>query len=72
MNIAQWLKQVAQADPKRPALFSGMRQIADYSQFDHRAAQVAAWLRLAGIKSGDHIALYLKNLPNYMILLYGV
>ena len=72
MNIAQWLKQVAQENPKRPALFVGMRQIADYGQFDHRAAQVAAWLRQAGIQPGDHIALYLKNLPDYLILLYGV
>ena len=72
MNIAQWLKQVAHADPKRPALFAGMRQIADYGQFDQRAAQVAAWLLQAGIQPGDHIALYLKNQPDYLILLYGV
>ena len=72
MNIGQWLKQVAQADPKRPALFAGMRQIADYGQFDQRAAQVGAWLRQAGIQPGDRIALYLKNQPDYLILLYGV
>jgi len=72
MSIGQWLKQVAQADPKRPALFAGMRQIADYGQFDQRAAQVGAWLRQAGIQPGDRIALYLKNQPDYLILLYGV
>ena len=60
MNIAQWLKQVAHADPKRLALFAWMRQIADYGQFDQRAAQVAGWLLRAGIQLGDHIALYLK------------
>ena len=71
MNIALWLRRTARAHPQRPALFSGKQQIASYAQFDHRAAQIAAGLTAVGIKAGDRIALYLKNIPEYMSLLYG-
>ena len=71
MNIALWLRRTARAHPQRPALFAGKQQIASYAQFDHRAAQIAAGLTAVGIKAGDRIALYLKNIPEYMSLLYG-
>ena len=71
MNISLWLQRMAQAYPQRPALFVGVQQIADYGQFEHRSAQAAAWFKDAGIRPGDRIALYLTNVPEYLILLYG-
>ena len=71
MNISLWLQRMAQAYPQRPALFVGVQQIADYGQFEHRSAQAAAWFKAAGIRPGDRIALYLTNVPEYLILLYG-
>lgn len=71
MNISLWLQRMARAHPQRPALFVGVRQIANYGQFDHCAAQAAAWFKASGIQVGDRIALHLTNVPEYLILLYG-
>lgn len=72
MNIAQWLYRQAQADGARPALFLGKRQVADYGSFHTRAAALAGWLASRGIGPGDRVALFMKNCPDYLIVLYGI
>ena len=72
MNIAEWLLRTAQRAPDRPALFLGKTCIADYAQFHRRAGQVAAWLGAQGVASGDRVALFLANHPDFLLLLYGI
>ena len=72
MNIALWLRRMAQVRGASPALFHGVEQIADYAAFDRRAGQMARWLGDAGVRPGDRVALWFKNHPDYLILLYGI
>ncbi|MBQ4824973.1 AMP-binding protein [Leisingera sp. HS039] len=72
MNIAVWLQRMAAAEAARPALFLGQEQIADYSGFHTRAASVAGWLQMQGVRPGDRVGIFMKNCPDYLITLYGI
>jgi len=72
MNIAFWLHRSAMTHPERPALFLGREQVADYGTFHKRAAQVAGWLKAQGVAPGDRVAMFMKNSPDYLIVLYGI
>ena len=72
MNLALWLARSAQAGPRRPALFAGQAEVADYGTFDAQARAVAAWLIGQGVGPGDRIALFMKNTPDYLIIFYGI
>lgn len=72
MNIGFWLQRTAAIHPQRPALFLGRELVADYAGFHRRAAQVAAWLVAQGINPGDRVAIFMKNLPDYLIIQYGI
>ncbi len=71
MNLAQSLQRVALADPRRPALFEGSRQVRDYSQLAERAARLAAAFRAAGLQPGDRVAIFMRNHPAYLEVVYG-
>ena len=72
MNLASWLQRRAMADPARPALFRGRDRVADYGAFADRAARLAGWLAAQGIAPGDRVAIFMKNVPDYLIALYGI
>ncbi|MGD1881327.1 MAG: class I adenylate-forming enzyme family protein [Paracoccaceae bacterium] len=72
MNLGLWLKRQAMAAPMRPALFRGVTQIADYRRFDQIAMQLSGWLVDHGVRPGDRVALFMKNVPDYLMLLYGI
>ncbi|WP_299351398.1 AMP-binding protein [uncultured Shimia sp.] len=72
MNIACWLERSAQAEADRPALFLGKDCVATYGDFHAQAMKVAGWLQSQGIKPGDRVGLFMKNLPAYLIAQYGV
>ncbi|MFT6088943.1 class I adenylate-forming enzyme family protein [Sulfitobacter sp.] len=72
MNLAHWLARSAQAGGDRPALFSGETQVATYAEFDAAARAVAGWLQAQGVKSGDRVAIFMKNTPDYLIVFYGI
>lgn len=72
MNISIWLQRQAQTHGARPALFLGRACVADYAGFHARAAAVAGWLEAQGIGPGDRVALFMKNAPEFLVLLYGV
>lgn len=72
MNLAQWLQQRALATPNQPALYLGKEMVADYGGFAARAARVAGWLCAQGVQPGDRVAIYMKNCPDYLIVLYGI
>ena len=72
MNLASWLQRRAMADPARPALFRGRDRVADYGAFADRAARLAGWLAAQGIAPGDRVTIFMKNVPDYLIALYGI
>jgi len=71
MNLGYWLARTAAIHADRPALFLGRKQVADYGEFHARAMAVATELISRGIRPGDRVALFMKNVPEYMIAEYG-
>ncbi len=71
MNIAQWLARTAQITPDRPALHLGTEVLATYGAFHDAAKRVASGLKAQGVAPGDRIALFMKNVPEYLIAEYG-
>jgi long-chain acyl-CoA synthetase len=71
MNLAQTLLRVALADPRRPALYEGDRLLFDYGQLADRVARLAAALREGGLAPGDRVALFMRNHPAYLEVLYA-
>ncbi|MGJ8628388.1 MAG: AMP-binding protein [Sulfitobacter sp.] len=72
MNLAQWLVRRAAMSPDRPALFLGLNQVADYAEFEARARAVAAWLHGQGVVPGDRVGIFMKNVPEYLMVFYGI
>ncbi|ABG32375.1 AMP-dependent synthetase [Roseobacter denitrificans] len=72
MNLAHWLERQAQITPGRPALFLGTECVADYGQFWRDARAVAGWLLAQGVGSGDRVALFMTNVPDYLTVFYGI
>jgi long-chain acyl-CoA synthetase len=71
MNLAHSLRRVALMDPRRPALFEGDRQVRDYGDLAARAAILAAAFAAAGLRPGDRIALFMRNHPAYLEVMYA-
>jgi len=73
MNLAEWLVRTATRRPDAPALMSGENLVATYAQFAAGAARTGAMLvSRYGIEPGDHVAIFMKNSPAYLELLYGI
>ncbi|GAB4352679.1 MAG: long-chain fatty acid--CoA ligase [Oricola sp.] len=72
MNLAFWLERTAAVSGGRPALLHGETVVADYSTFHARAAALAVALGQDGVRSGDRVALFMKNCPEYLVALYGI
>ncbi len=71
MNIAQWLARTAQITPDRPALHLGTQVLASYGALHEAALRIAAGLIAQGVAPGDRVALFMKNVPDYLIAEYG-
>ena len=72
MNLAVWLDRQARAAPERPALFWGKDIVATYGQFAESSGRIADWLRANAVLPGDRVAVFMKNQPDYLRLLYGI
>lgn len=72
MNLAHWLVRRAALSPDRSALFSGQDEVADYAAVEARARAVAGWLQAQGVKPGDRVGIFMKNVPDYLIVFYGI
>ncbi|MFF9038244.1 long-chain fatty acid--CoA ligase [Streptomyces sp. NPDC014892] len=70
-NLAEYLVETAQRQPGRPALRLG-DQVTAYAELDERSARAAALLRAEGVRPGDRVALMLPNVPEFVVLYYGV
>lgn len=71
MNLAHTLRRVALADPRRPALFEGARPLRDYGSFADRVARLAGEFAAGGLQPGDRVAVFMRNHPAYLEVLYG-
>ncbi len=71
MNLAHCLQRIALADPRRPALFEGARLLRDYGALADRVARLAAAFHAAGLQPGDRVALFMRNHPAYLEVLYA-
>lgn len=47
-------------------------QAVSYEQFDHQVHQTAAWLLQQGIQPGDHVAVWLVNRTEWLVLLFAL
>ena len=73
MNIANWLDASARRTPDAPALFYGTELHADYRGFAARARRIGEGLiRAHGISEGDRVAVFLKNCPEVLELIFGI
>src|SRR5690606_15421329 len=72
-NLARLLARTAGSLGDRPALALGPKVLADYRQLAGRAAVLAGALRgRYGLEPGDRVALAMKNVPEYLELLFCV
>ncbi len=70
MNLASHLERWAASRPTHPAvLFEGRR--IDYGELDAAASRLAAALRAHGVAAGDQVALFLPNIPEYLVAYYA-
>ncbi|MDP2734081.1 MAG: AMP-binding protein, partial [Hoeflea sp.] len=73
MNLAEWLVRTAKRHADKPALLLGEDLVATYAEFALHAAQVGASLRSRSrVGPGDRVAIFMKNSPAYLELLYGI
>ncbi len=73
MNLAHWLYQTARTKPKKPAIRFGTDLHADYHTFAANSAAMGTFLKEQhGLAKGDRIALFMKNCPAYLEILYGI
>jgi long-chain acyl-CoA synthetase len=70
-NLAGFLVETAGRQPERPALRLGER-VLTYAELDEYSARAAALLRSEGVRQGDRVALMLPNVPEFVVLYYGV
>ena len=72
MNLSEWLVRTACRSPNAPALLSGKRVVADYTEFTRRVASLASALQARlGIGPGDRVAIVMSNCVEYLELLYA-
>ena len=72
MNLVHLLLRTARWLPARPALAVGRRAVRSYGQMASRVARLAAGFRAKlMLQPGDHVALAMKNCPEYYELLFA-
>lgn len=73
MNLAIWLRRAAHAHGDLPSIGVGSRVIRTFSQSAARVARLATGLRDGlGLSTGDRVAVFAKNGPDYAETLYAV
>jgi len=72
LNIAQLLARASRVHPDNPAIFHGRDLVCTYRGLADRAARIAGGLRgRCGLKTGDRVAIFMANAPEYLDVLYG-
>jgi long-chain acyl-CoA synthetase len=71
MNIAQNVERGARFFPNKAALVFESRSIT-YQELDCLASRLAGGLSRLGVKKGDRVALFLPNIPEFVISYLGI
>src|SRR5579871_5180265 len=72
MNLASAFAQTAQRDLGKTAIYWGDRKHS-YAELVEQTGRVAAHLQQdLGVKPGDRVALWLKNCPEFVPMLFGI
>jgi fatty-acyl-CoA synthase len=64
------LEVAARRYPQRPAYVLLGRALS-YQQLHNEAEALAAWLRSQGVQRGDRVALFMQNLPQFVVAFYA-
>lgn len=73
MNIAHLLFRQARVHPEREAVSLGSQTLYNYEQLAQRTAVLAGQLRQQfALKSGDRVAIFMRNTPQYLEILYAI
>ncbi len=68
--LAMFLTTV-QAMPEQPAIYY-FDQMVTYSELDSQSSALAIALKEHGITRGDRVALYLQNIPQFLVSVYAL
>jgi long-chain acyl-CoA synthetase len=71
MTLAHLLARQARLGPDRPAIYQGQLLWATHGQWAARSAGLAQRLRQAGLQPGDRLAIFMRNHPRYLEILWG-
>src|SRR5688500_8572245 len=72
MNLVHLLLRSARWLPERPALALGKRTVRSYGEMASRVAQLSSGFQhKLKLKSGDRVALAMKNCPEYYEILFA-
>jgi long-chain acyl-CoA synthetase len=73
MNLAhECLEKNARRIPNRPAVIDGVRgDIHSYAELNAQVNSVANALQSLGIGKGDRVALYLRNIPEFIVAFFA-
>lgn len=72
MNIAQLLKRAASIYPENEAILLGDKVLFNYRTFAQRVSRLAGAMNAElGLYPGDRVALFMKNSPEYLEVLYA-
>jgi long-chain acyl-CoA synthetase len=72
MNLGLMLSRIARQEPARPSVFMGTKAIWNYGQLHHRAMVIARALADRGYAPQARVAIWMKNAPDYLPLLFGI
>jgi long-chain acyl-CoA synthetase len=65
------LEKTAKENPEKAAIVYFKRAIT-YGEFDSLSSKFAGALAALGVKKGDRVAIFLPNIPQFVIVYYGV
>jgi long-chain acyl-CoA synthetase len=71
MNLAQLLDEAAEKWGEHPAVVFEEQEIS-YAELADATSRCAGGLQALGIHAGDRVAVYLPNLPQFVICIWGI
>ncbi|MFB6270145.1 MAG: AMP-binding protein, partial [Halobacterium sp.] len=69
-NLVRNIESVVEEQPDRPAVVYDDTELS-YGEFWAQTGQFAAVLRESGVGAGDRVAVYLPNLPQFVVAFHG-
>lgn len=72
MNLASWLEKSAKNTPGAIAIYDGLEKYASYKELLQKVLNLSQGLTNLGIKKSDKVAIWTKNCPEYLEILYAI